>query len=436
MNRKRTRRPIAVFILVAVLGSGAAFYHYSGTLFAGEKEVSEPADIEYAVAEEGTVRVTIERPATSEPVRVRTVRAPIGGVIEAIAETGQFVEEGRRLAVIDRGVLERQVSRAELAVEEAKLDYERATTGLRKATANLEEQGRLLEVGAVSREQVESARDQLESAEQSVRAAGLKLNRAELDLETARTEMDEAIMRAPFDGTVLSVDTSAGERVGQNSTILTFGDLSSLRFTAELDEYDISAVDHGMQVVIHSDVLGDAITRARVERISPGAEIVNNIPVFRVAAVAPNDEGVLRPGMSADLQIMVARDSGVILPSRAVSIGSEGPYVRVVIADADNNEPAAGAAEAPDASAGDGANVATPETERRAVETGANDGVNVAILSGLEAGERVLIPETAGALPTIGSQPAEPTSSTSTSIIPMPGSGSGSGGGAGGGAGR
>ena len=250
-------------------------------------------------------------------------------------------------------------------------------------------------------------------------------------------------MRAPFDGTVLSLSTSTGERVGQNSTLLTFGDLSSLRFTAELDEYDISAVERGMQGVIHSDVLGDAIARARVESISPGAEIVNNIPVFRVAAVAANEEGALRPGMSADLQIMVARDSGVILPSRAVSVDHDGPYVKVVVSGEDEQPPddTAGAANAAEGAArdttdGDNFDVSTPATERREVETGANDGLHVVVLSGLDAGERVLLPEVAGVLPTVGSQPDEPASSTS--IIPVPGSGAGggSGGGAGGGAGR
>ena len=467
-RRGRRLRRIAVLIALVLAVAGGGLYRFGGDLFAAERNPVDAPEVETAVAEEGVVSVRIERPATSEPVQIRTLRAPTGGVIDSIADVGQFVPEGRRLVVIDRDVLERQVERARLAAEEAEVDYERALADIRKAEKTLSDREALYDAGAISREQLETARDQLENAEHSARASKLKLDRAELELEVARAERDDAIMRAPFDGTVLSVSTATGERVGQNSTLLTFGDLSSLRFRAELDEYDISSVERGMQVVIRSDVLGEAVSRARVESISPGAEIVNNIPVFRITAVADNSAGVLRPGMSADLQVQVARDSGVVVPSRAVSTDREGYYVEVLIAEAAGTAPGeqapanpdteavatddvspAGPSDEPDPPVGETApeedaatgdepsgpdelppDDDTPVTERRHVELGANDGINVVILSGLDAGEKVVLPEIAGTLPSLAAPPPEPTS---TSIIPMPGSGGGGGGGGGGG---
>lgn len=441
-RRGRRLRRIAVSIAVVLAVAGGGLYRFSGDLFAAERNPVDAPEAEIVVAEEGVVTVRIERPATSEPVQIRTLRAPTGGVIDSIAEVGQFVPEGRRLVVIDRDVLERQVERARLAAEEAEVDYERALAGIRKAEKTLSDREALYAAGAISREQLETAREQLENAEHSAKASKLKLDRAELELEVARAERDDAIMRAPFDGTVLSVSTATGERVGQNSTLLTFGDLSSLRFRSELDEYDISNVERGMQVVIRSDVLGEAISRARVESVSPGAEIVNNIPVFRITAVADNSAGVLRPGMSADLQVQVARDSGVVVPSRAVSTHREGYYVDVLIAGAEPAADEAGPGEATPANpAGETSGEEAPEeekedapvTERRHVELGANDGINVVILSGLEAGEKVVLPETPGTLPSMVGTPTEPAS---TSIIPMPGSGGGGGAGGGGGGGR
>ena len=444
-RRGRRLRRIAVLIALVLAVAGGGLYRFGGDLFAAERNPVDAPEVETAVAEEGVVSVRIERPATSEPVQIRTLRAPTGGVIDSIADVGQFVPEGRRLVVIDRDVLERQVERARLAAEEAEVDYERALADIRKAEKTLSDREALYDAGAISREQLETARDQLENAEHSARASKLKLDRAELELEVARAERDDAIMRAPFDGTVLSVSTATGERVGQNSTLLTFGDLSSLRFRAELDEYDISSVERGMQVVIRSDVLGEAVSRARVESISPGAEIVNNIPVFRITAVADNSAGVLRPGMSADLQVQVARDSGVVVPSRAVSTDREGFYVEVLMAGAKPPpgeqapaNPDGETAPEEDAATGDEPSGPdelppdddTPVTERRHVELGANDGINVVILSGLDAGEKVVLPEIAGTLPSLAAPPPEPTS---TSIIPMPGSGGGGGGGGGGG---
>ncbi len=401
-TRRRNRKRFGMLLAAALLSAGGWFAYHQP--FAVEGPESDEKKIETAEAVEGAVAVTVESPAVAEPYRVRTLRAAVGGTVAWAAQEGDEVAAGQPLVRFAAAEFERSVALARISLTDAEIKRDRASADLAKAERVLREREALLVTGAVSREQVLSAREQATEAQYALRSAELAVERARIELETAEDELDGQIQRAPFDGTVLRLEMNEGDRVGQNSTLLSFGDLSRLRFRAEIDEYDIGRVAVGLPVSIRSDLLGDDNLRARVESISPEAEIVNNIPVFRVTATADNPEGRLKPGMSTDLVVQLARDSGIVIPAGAVSTVRTRSYVEVVKAD---------------------------ETETRRVETGANDGANIVVLDGLQAGELVKLPDGAGVLP--GAAPAE--ASQQPEAIPMSVPGSPAGGGTGGGAG-
>jgi len=231
------------------------------------------------------------------------------------------------------------------------------------------------------------------SAEFALRAAELAVQQAELALESARTNLEKATVRAPFSGIVLDTSVGIGDLVGSGSALVVLADLSRVRIDAEIDEYDIGRVAPGMRVAITGDALGDESRSSRVERVSPSAEVVNNIPIFTVSAIVDNADGVLRPGMNTDFEIMISSDRGIVVPTKAVSIVRDRGYVDVVV---------------------DGV------VETRRITVGADDGISTAVLEGLEAGALVVLPESATL--TLSSGVAQ---TPGTSIIPInvPGSG-------------
>lgn len=399
-TRPRFRRLLLAALLTALAGTGWILYERNNT--ADTSGATEPK-METAEAMEGTVTVSVESPAIAEPYRLRTLRAPAGASVRFVAESGASVRSGEPLIVFDSQSAERQISLAEIALQETEINRERALDSVVKAEKLLAERESLLASGAVSRDQVESAHDQLAGARFVLRSAELAVEKAQLTLSTAMADFDATVMRAPFDGTVLSTSVSEGDWVGQNSTLLTFGDLSRLRFRAEVDEYDIGRIEVGMPVSIRSDTLEGNPLRATLESISPEAEVIQNISVFRVSATADNSEGRFKPGMSADLVVLIARDSGLVIPARAVSTVRSRSYVDVVQGE---------------------------EVETRRIEVGANDGASIVVLDGLTEGELVKLPSHTGALPSVPvSAPAQPSGST---ILPMPVPGGGGGGGGGG----
>ena len=107
-----------------------------------------------------------------------------------------------------------------------------------------------------------------------------------------------------------------------------------------------------------------------------------------------NDEGKLRPGMSADLSILISSDRGLIVPSKVVSSVRDRSYIDVY---------------------------EDEEVVTLRITTGADDGVNVAVLEGLEEGALVVVPTTSGLILS-----SDQASSSGSSIIPIsvPGTGS------------
>ena len=343
-------------------------------------------------AKPGSVSVVVEGPSVVEPYRVQTVRSRVEAMVLQSPSEGDAFAGGDVLVRFDSADQQKALRQAQIALAQARVNRDRAADTLEAAEKDLSDKQTLLGSGAVPEDQVREARENVVSAQRSLELAELSVSQAALALETAQGELAATVIRAPFDGVVLSTALNPGDLVSRAALLLTFADLSRVRLQAEVDEFDIGKVETGQPVSISSEAIGENALKSTVERISPAAEVINNISIFKVSTVLANQDGRLRPGMSADVSILISADKGLVVPSKAVSSVRGRSYLKVYKEE---------------------------EIETRRVEIGADDGVNVVVLAGLEEGELVVVPSTAGFTLT-SSQ-----SSTGTSVIPItvPGSG-------------
>ena len=384
-----------IVVLILVAGGGAAWWYFDDVAAPGDGDTASDAQGSVVASEaaEGSVRVVVEGPGSVSPVRTQTIRSGIGGILTRAPDVGDSFAQGQIMVSFDTSDLAQATRQSELNLTQARLNRERGAGDLELANADLQSVERLEASGAATRDQVAQAALAVRNAEFALRAAELAVQQAELALESAAANLEKASVRAPFSGVVLDTSVGTGDLVGSGSALVVLADLSRVRIDAEIDEYDIGRVEPGMRVSITGDALGDESRSSRVERVSPSAEVVNNIPIFTVSAIVDNADGALRPGMNTDFEIMITSDRGIVVPSKAVSIVRDRGYVDVVV---------------------DGV------VETRRVSVGADDGVNTAVLEGLEAGEFVVLPDSATLTLSSGAAAA-----AGTSIIPinMPGSG-------------
>lgn len=400
MKRRNPIAAVAVLLVVAGVVAGGWWFYGNRIAPSNSTTAADAAPAVQTVApRSGNVSVAVEVPAVAEAVRSAKLRSSVSGTVRSMPVVGSVVREGQVIVVFDATDARRAVARAEIALDEARINRNRAADAAARAEANVADAVALEAVGAVSREQVSSAREAAANSAYALELSDLAVQRAELALTEARDTVARMELRAPFSGTILSTSVEPGDPVGTNSELLVLADLSALRFWGEVDEFDIGKVAPNMAVTLTSEAIADPIA-TRLEGISPVAQIINSISVFRVSAVVDNREGKLRAGMTADLAIVIARDRGLVIPTRAVSTVRGRSYVDVLEADG--------------------------SIERRRIETGANDGASVVVLDGLTEDDRVVLAATPAGF-TLPGAPAAPAAGTS-SLIPIPTGGMGGGG--------
>lgn len=343
-------------------------------------------------AKPGSVSVVVEGPSVVEPYLMQTVRSRIDGVVIKSPMEGDFFSEGDVMVRFDSSEQQKAVRQAQIVLEQARINREKADNTLKKAETDLSNKQKLFKSGAVPQEQVDIAKNDLDTAVNSLKLTDLSVSQAVLSLETAEADKAATIVRAPFNGVVLSTELNPGVLINRSAELLIFADLSRVRLRAEVDEYDINKIQTGQSVSITGEAIGDKPLTSTVERISPAAEVINNISIFRVSTVLDNEAGLLKPGMSADISILISSDKGLIVPSRAVSTVRNRSYVKVFKED---------------------------EIKTRRISVGADDGINVAVLDGLEEGELVVVSSSGGFSLTTSKD------SAGTSVVPItvPGTG-------------
>jgi HlyD family secretion protein len=386
-------KPILYGAIVAVLLGVGLILYWTLKPKASPDTAGDEQQLLTVEAKAGSVSVRVEGPSVVEPYVAQELRSKIEGQLVLVPAEGDSFDQNDVLVRFDSSDQVKDVRQAEIGLSQARVNRERAKATLEKATTDLENKKRLFSSGAVPKEQVTLAEESFQNAEYALKSAELAVSQALLSLETAQESLRGTTLRAPFTGIVLRSSLINGDVVSKGALLLTFADLSKVRLVAEVDEFDIGKVQPGQSVTITSDALGDTNLNSKVERVSPAAEVINNISIFKVSTVLDNEDGRLKPGMSADISILISADKGIVVPSKTVSTVRTRSYVKVYEGE---------------------------EVKTKRVTIGANDGVNVAVLDGLEEGELIVLPGTAGiSLSTQG------TTSSGSSVVPItvPGTG-------------
>ncbi len=388
---------VAILGLVVVVWRGLFASVEGGSIDFDRIVTVEARDVLDAVTATGRV----------EPIARVAVMSRASGIIEALhADEGDVVRAGQVLVVLDREQLQAQLEQdeADLLAAQARLTAARAR--LEEARVRvldpepefLEREARRMQElhagGDVSvRERDEAARLYANAAfrvrmveaslpilEADVVEAEAQLAATRAARERSATALRETTILCPVDGVVLLRDKEVGDGVssiltaGGNATqIMELGDLSEMHIEARVDEVDLGRIRVGLPALITVDAYRGAILEGRVDRIAPAGSIDDNgIVTFQVELSVQDPDGILRPDMTADAKLVIARRDGVAsLPQVALERRSDGSWVARRV---------------------EGVGEAMRVVEV-GVQLGLSDGLMTEILDGLAVGDRVLLAE-------------------------------------------
>ena len=259
--------------------------------------------------------IVIDAQATGvvEPIAIVEVKSKAGGqIVKMPVETGSLVKPGDLLVQIETRDTRNQYNQtaAALAAARSKLDV---------STAQKKRADDLFKSRIITATEHEAADIDFANAKSLLVAAT-----TQQDLSKQRLE--DATVTAPVGGTIIgktvslgTVITSATGAFGGGTTLLTMADLSKVRIRALFNETDIGQVRPGQTASVTVDAYPDRRFTGIVEKIEPQAVIQQNVTMFPVLVTLENNEGLLKPGMNGETNVMVEQRTSVLsVPNDAV----------------------------------------------------------------------------------------------------------------------
>lgn len=352
--------------LVAVIFIGTFVFLYI-------KSQPQPEVYDEFTLQRMDIRKTTVVTGKIEPRNEVNVKPQISGIItEILKEAGETVQEGEVIAKVkvipDMGSLSAAQSRlrlAEINRKQAQTDYDREKALFDKGLVAADEYDKIAQTLRQAREEVDAAQDNLEVVRDGV--------------SKSNASASSTLIRSTITGLILDIPVKVGNSVilantfNDGTTIATVANMNDLIFRGNIDETEVGRLSTGMTMKITIGALQDLKFDARLEYIAPKATDQNGANQFEIKAAVnlPSNATNIRSGYSANAEIVLAEAKNVLaVQESAIEFDGDDTYVYVVKGEGDKQT-----------------------YERRKVQTGISDGINIEIRSGVKPNERIRGPK-------------------------------------------
>ncbi len=307
-----------------------------------------------------------------EPRNEVNVKPQISGIIsELYKEPGDRVNAGDVIAKVkvipDMG----QLSSAEMRVRLSEIN-------LKQAQVDFQREENLYNQKLVSADEYDKSKQALDQAKHEKVAAEDALQVVRDGVSKSNASASSTLIRSTISGIILDIPVKVGNSVilsntfNDGTTIATVANMNDLIFRGNIDETEVGQLVYGMNMKITIGALQDLSFDAALEYISPKALESNGANQFEIKAAVKLSEGSkIRAGYSANAEIILASAPKVLsIPESAIEFSGDTTFVYVVKGDGKNKT-----------------------YERKQVETGLSDGVNIEIKKGITDKDKVRGPE-------------------------------------------
>jgi len=307
-----------------------------------------------------------------EPRNEVNVKPQISGIIsELYKEPGDRVNAGDVIAKVkvipDMG----QLSSAEMRVRLSEIN-------LKQAQVDFQREENLYNQKLVSADEYDKSKQALDQAKHEKVAAEDALQVVRDGVSKSNASASSTLIRSTISGIILDIPVKVGNSVilsntfNDGTTIATVANMNDLIFRGNIDETEVGQLVYGMNMKITIGALQDLSFDAALEYISPKAVESNGANQFEIKAAVKLSEGSkIRAGYSANAEIILASAPKVLsIPESAIEFSGDTTFVYVVKGDGKNKT-----------------------YERKQVETGLSDGVNIEIKKGITDKDKVRGPE-------------------------------------------
>lgn len=349
-----------IFILVIVLGIfGYTIYFLYGK--------SQDKPIVYETTNATITNIVKKTVATGSvvPRKEIEIKPKVSGIVEQLyVEEGKIIHKGDLIAkiriipnMVNLNNAESRVNRAKISLKNAKLNYNR----------NKE----LYEQNVIPKSSFEAYELEYSNAQEELASAKNNLELIKEGQTKNSGESTNTLIRSTIDGMVLDIPVEIGNSViesntfNDGTTVAIVADMGEMVFEGKVDESEVGKIHEGMDLILTIGAINDISFHANLEHISPKGVEENGAIQFEIkAAVDLIDTVFVRAGYSANADIVLdKRDSILTISEALLQFDNDSVYVEVET---------------------------EPQTfEKRYIETGLSDGINIEVISGLTKDDNI-----------------------------------------------
>src|SRR6478736_2535874 len=321
-------------VLLAAAGGGYYYYQNRAAAQSGAPEYTTATVAKGEVTQ--AVTATGQLDAVGGPVEVGSQIS--GQIIKLYADFNTPVKAGQKLVELDPATYQQKLRQAEANLASAQASY-------RLTELNANRTKDLFDKSLVTQQEHDQAQAQLEQAR-----AQLLINQA--IVENAKVDLSRCTVYSPIDGVVISRQTDVGKTVAASMNVPVLftiaNDLAKMQITAAVAEADVGSVAVSQDVNFTVDAFPNRTFRGTVTQVRNAPKNTSNVITYDTIISVDNRDLKLRPGMTANVSIVVARREGVLrTPNAALRVrmpeGLAANPTPAAAKPADGAKPAAGA---------------------------------------------------------------------------------------------
>lgn len=342
---------------------------------------SEKTEYLTEAVRQGHLRQTAHTTGEVGAVQLVSVGAQVSGQIKILHVTlGQEVHKGDLIAEIDSTTQTNELNTNKARLETYQSQLVSKEVSLKIAQTQYDRELKLRAKGASTADNLEDAENNLAAAKAAVDELQSLIKQTQISVSTSEVNLGYTRIVAPMDGTVVSIPVEEGQTVNANQTtptIVQLADLRSMEIKMQISEGDVTKVKPGQTVNYSILSEPDLIFQGQLKSIDPGLTLLtdgsytgstqdNTAVYYYGKLVVPNEDGQLRIGLTTQNEIVIARaENALLVPTLAIK-EHDGQKVVQVLENGDR-------------------------VREQVVSTGLTDNINTQVLSGLKAGEKVVV---------------------------------------------
>lgn len=358
------KKRITIFILLFIVVSFSAAMYY---LY--QKNSENPVTYETEQASKKTIIKKTVATGSILPLEEVLIKPNISGVIEEIyVEGGDYVKSGDLLAKIKIVPNLNALNSAKNSIEESKINLD-------DQRRNLERQKTLFEKGVISKVDLERAQVTYDQARQGYNASNKNYDIVKTGTTKGLGSSANTLIRATVSGMVLEVPVEVGNQViesnnfNEGTTIAAIADVDKMIFEGKVDESEVGKIKENLPLEITVGAIENKVFPAILDYIAPKGMAENGAIQFEIKGTLKKQDSVfIRAGLSANASIILAKVDSVLSIKEALvqfDKDTKKPFVEIETGD--------------------------QSFDRKDIELGISDGINVEIKSGLSIDDKIKV---------------------------------------------